>query len=277
MLKKRVTKYWRFACLTSMVELTQTLIAGGSDDAQAFHLCRLVASTYTAGIPRIPLEVVLASLDTSYSERKVLLHPLLRGHGSGAASEIAALAALVAAKRPQRIVEFGTYDGFSTWHLWSNSSEATEIVTVDLPAGAKVLGSSDSGFQGVTERPYLPKDPRIRLVEIDSRRWKADVDGVDLCYIDAGHTYECAKNDSQIAFRIVRAGGIVIWHDSTWRGWQYGVNKYLRELRTLGLNIQLISLGPFDYCSLAFLLVAERAERGASGTGGTDLGGSVAG
>jgi predicted O-methyltransferase YrrM len=265
-LKKRLNIYWKFACL-----------AADSDDAQAVHFCRLVTSTYTAGIPRISLEAVLASLDASYTERKVLLHPVLRGHGSGAASEIAALAALVAAKRPQRIVEFGTYDGFSTWHLWSNSSESTEIVTVDLPAGVKVLGSSDSGFQGVAERPYLPKDGRIRLVEIDSRRWKADVDGVDLCFIDAGHTYECVKNDSEIAFRIVRAGGIVIWHDATWRGWQYGVNKYLRELRTLGLNIQLISLGPFDYCSLAFLLVADRAEHGRNGIGGADLGSSAAG
>src|SRR5205814_682465 len=109
------------------------------------------------------------------------------------------LASIVNAKRPRRVLEFGTYDGCSTWHLWANTDESTEIVTLDLAAGQQVEGSSDLGFHGIAHRPFLPRVERVRLVETDSRQWDPDVLDVDLCYIDAGHSYECVKSDTEKA------------------------------------------------------------------------------
>jgi len=38
-------------------------------------------------------------------------------------------------------------------------------------------------------------------------------DKVDLCFIDGGHSEECVKSDTKNAFRMVKKGGVIIWHD----------------------------------------------------------------
>jgi predicted O-methyltransferase YrrM len=168
---------------------------------------------------------------------------------------MAALSALVAAKRSKNILEFGTCDGCSTWHLWANSSPDTIITTIDLPCGVKVIGSTDAGLQGVGRRRFLPDDPRVRLVETDSRLWAPDIPGgVDFCFIDAGHSYECVKNDTEKAFSVLKNDGVVLWHDATWKDDGYRVNKYLLGLIDLRYDVKLIKVSDYDYCGLAVLL-----------------------
>jgi predicted O-methyltransferase YrrM len=216
------------------------------------HLCDLLSSVERSALPRLTLGDLLRRYATPH---QVKVHPLLRGGGSGSAAEIAALAAITAAKRPGRILEFGTYDGCSTWHLWANSDESAQITTLDLPPNTKVEGSSDGGYQGVTHRPFLPLDPRVRLIETDTRHWKPDIAAVDLCFIDAGHSYQCVKNDTEIALRLMSPGGIIVWHDATWRRDGYGVNRYLLEKRREGLDVRQLVISDFDFCSLAVLLL----------------------
>lgn len=50
----------------------------------------------------------------------------------------------------------------------------------------------------------------------------------DLIYIDASHTYEGIKNDTNIAFKSLNKGGIIIWDD--YNSWWSGVNKYIEEI-----------------------------------------------
>jgi len=150
---------------------------------------------------------------------------------------VVALSAVTAALKPKSILEFGTHDGFSGWHLWANSE--AEILTIDLPRQA---------------RPFLPRGPRIRVLELDTRRWEpAPGEQFDLCFIDAGHDYECAKNDSEKALRCLRPGGTILWHDATWRRYGFAVNRYLRELRLAGKDVRLLTTGFYDYCALAIL------------------------
>jgi predicted O-methyltransferase YrrM len=228
------------------------------DAGATLHLCALLESVHSCGIPTVELERVLASLQQSdvEQEAKVRMHPLLRGGGSGSVSEMAVLSVLTATKRPETILEFGTYDGCSTWHLWANSPESTRIITLDLPAKTKVEGSTDYGLQGVMSRTFLPASPRVQLIEMDSRLWDpATIGQVDFCFIDAGHSYECVKNDTEKALAVMREGGVIVWHDASWRRDGYGVNRYLRELREEGRDVQLITIGEFDYCSIAVLVL----------------------
>lgn len=219
------------------------------------HLTELLASARFAGIPRIDLSEATSRLERQAGSplERVVLHPRLRGAGSGSAGEMAALAALVAARRPSQVLEFGTYDGCSTWHFWANSGGQCRITTIDLPSGAKVEGSTDDPLQGVKARPYLPRDPRVRLVEADSRQWTPDVSGVDLCFIDAGHSYNCVRSDTEKALSVMNKGGVVVWHDATWRWDSYEVNRYLKELRGGGSDVRLLYLGSMDFCSIAVL------------------------
>jgi predicted O-methyltransferase YrrM len=233
-----------------------------SRDARAErHLCALIAAGHASALPTIALSQVLERIraaDGANGSRAALapatLHPLLRGGGSGAAAEMAAMAAIIRAKCPRRVLEFGTYDGCFAWHAWANSDETAQILTLDLPPNIKVQGSSDIGFQGVTSRPFLPHDPRVRLVEIDSREWRGDFGDVDLCFIDAGHTYGCVKSDTEKAMSLVRAGGVILWHDATWRGDGYGVNRFLLEKRREGLDVRRLVVSDFDLSTLAVLI-----------------------
>lgn len=231
-------------------------IAWTGDGSAARHLCELLVSVELSGLSRVTLAEVLDRLEKQAGAARpdrVVVHPLLRGGGSGAAAEIAALAAITAAKRPRRLLEFGTYDGGATWHMWANSDESAQITTLDLPPNTKVEGSSDVGFQGIMHRAFLPQDSRVRLIETDSRVWHPDVSGIDLCFIDAGHSYECVKSDTEKALPLMSPGGVIIWHDSTWRRDNYGVNRYLHEKRREGLGIRQLVISDFDFCCMAIL------------------------
>jgi predicted O-methyltransferase YrrM len=226
-------------------------------DSYELTLCRLVASVRCSDIPVIDIKSVLSRLQKASGGPidRVVMNPKLRGVGSGSVGEMAALSALVAAKRPKNILEFGTCDGCSTWHLWANAGPDTIITTIDLPSGVKAAGSTDEGLQGVGKRPFLPVDPRVRLVEADSRLWTPEIPGgVDFCFIDAGHSYECVKNDTEKALSVLKHNGVILWHDATWKNDGYRVNKYLLGLIEQGYDVKLLKVSDYDYCGLAILL-----------------------
>lgn len=237
--------------------LTWPRLIAGRGTQRTLHLCHLLASVHFAGIPPIPVAEFRRQIARKgVAQDRVILHPDLNGMGSGSTAEMAALASLVAALQPKRMLEFGTCDGCSTWHLWANGPADAVITTIDLPAGASVEGSSDPGLQGVTKRPFLPDDPRIRLLEMDSRRVDtAQIGPVDFCFVDAGHTYECVRNDSEKALEVLQPGGLLVWHDASWLEDGYGVNRYLKELRAAGRDVRLLDAGPYDYCALAVLSI----------------------
>lgn len=252
-----------FGRATSYLRLSRVLAARNAHPT--LHLAELLASVRLSRLPTVELRSVLAELrggaePNPNGNERVALHPLLTGGGSGSVGEMAALASITAAKRPKVVLEFGTYIGCSTWHLWANAAPDAQILTLDLPSHTKVEGSTDAGLQGVTSRPFLPDDPRVRLLEIDSREWAPafpSVDGrdagVDLCFIDAGHSYECVRNDTEKALSLMNRGGVILWHDATWRRDDYAVNTYLHDLRRQGRDVRLLDLGPFEYCALAVL------------------------
>lgn len=227
--------------------------------AQAtLHLYKLLASVHYAGLPPVSLRSLLTTIrggesPTSYS---LQLHPLLTGIGSGSVGEMAALAAITAAKQPLAILEFGTHEGCSTWHLFSNAPTSAQVTTLDLPPHCIVAGSTDKLLQGVTQRPYLPNSDRITVLEADSRTWVPSTSrSIDLCFIDGGHSYECVKNDTEKALTLMSDGGVILWHDAAWTTDGYEVNRYLRQLRAEGRDVRLVRVGPYDYCALAVLIV----------------------
>ena len=49
-------------------------------------------------------------------------------------------------------------------------------------------------------------------------------------FVDGSHAYEYVKSDSDAAFKIVKPGGWVIWHDYNDGFFWPEVRRYLREL-----------------------------------------------
>ena len=203
-----------------------------------------------AGIPRVSLRDLVQEIRGDAFDFRVQMHPVMVATGSGSTAEMAALSCIVAALRPKRILEFGTFNGLSTWHLVTNAPDAV-VTTVDLPPEVSVAGSTDSGLQKGKTREFLPPSSNLRVVEIDSRAWTPDVEDIDLCFIDAGHSYECARNDTEKALKVMSRRGVVVWHDAAWHRDGYGVNRYLRELMADGLAIRIVRPGGNDYSGLA--------------------------
>ncbi len=152
------------------------------------------------------------------------------------------LACLVQLLGARTIFEFGTSEGRTTLQLALNSPADAVIYTMDLPeknytTRYKRAFPDEGGFRalpiGGLFEPHL-ESTKIRQLYADSA--SADYEAlrgkVDFIFIDADHGYEYVKADSENAFSMLNANGVVLWHDygSQWRG----VSRYLVELANQG-------------------------------------------
>jgi predicted O-methyltransferase YrrM len=147
---------------------------------------------------------------------------------------------------PRRHLEFGTWQG--TGALYCLEESPATVWTINLLDGepndqgdwtyagllsadspqANWAESRDSGTDGqrwfrtdslgFVGRFYREAGLSHRVCQIycDSRRWddSAYPDGFfDTILIDGGHQEEIVLSDSHKAFRLVRPGGLILWHD----------------------------------------------------------------
>jgi FkbM family methyltransferase len=137
--------------------------------------------------------------------------------------------------RPRRHLEFGTYEGFGVV-LCASSCEA-EIWTVNLPKGERDADGAPryaaQRLPGETAAPpagvagdagerigwryrAAGHGSRVHQMLIDSRDFPVDEfppGFFDTVLVDGGHTPEVVASDTDTALRLVRAGGVVLWHD----------------------------------------------------------------
>lgn len=137
--------------------------------------------------------------------------------------EAYALALLMKRVNARRVFEFGTYKGVSTTQLALNLPPDGEIHTLDLPdAGPapELTISRDyertiaaEGGKGV----LVPEDLRPRVVFIRQDSAKFDPDPLastfDLVFVDGAHSADYVRNDSEKGWRLLRVGGVLVWHD----------------------------------------------------------------
>ena len=159
--------------------------------------------------------------------------------------ELNALLAMMRHAGAHRVVEIGTYDGGTTVNLAANLPESGCVFTVDLPPSFDRYELSASSFydnrsaSAQIGRQFLGSKYAQRITQVleDS----ATVDyaklggAMDMFFIDGCHDYAYVKHDSEQAFRIVRPGGLVVWHDY---GMIEDVSRYVDELaRAREINV----------------------------------------
>jgi predicted O-methyltransferase YrrM len=121
---------------------------------------------------------------------------------------------------PRRHLEFGTWEGFGTT-LVARVTDA-EIWTVNLSTGeartdgTSLYASTDLGeFVGRIYRQAGYSD-RVHQLLCDSRAFDAarfGPDHFDTVLIDGGHTPDVVASDTDNALRVLRPGGMCVWHD----------------------------------------------------------------
>lgn len=134
----------------------------------------------------------------------------------------------VVAKDARRLFEFGTCTG-KTSYLWArNQPEGGTVTTLTLGPGqtaayaaaggddpaAEAYAKAESGFSRFL---YTGTDAESRIVQLygdskqfDEAPWAGQCDAV---FVDGSHAYSYVVNDSAKALRMVRPGGLVLWHD----------------------------------------------------------------
>ncbi|MFB0552156.1 MAG: FkbM family methyltransferase [Phycisphaerae bacterium] len=146
--------------------------------------------------------------------------------------------------RPRRHLEFGTWQGAGTLYcleecdatVWSINLLAGEVSQdgsvaygIDdherasaqewakkMGLGVKDWPQTDS--LGYTGRFYLEKGLGNRVCQIYSDSTKWDISNYppgffDTALIDGGHQKDIVINDTAKAFKLLRSGGLIIWHD----------------------------------------------------------------
>jgi hypothetical protein len=160
--------------------------------------------------------------------------------GNVSIEELVFICALAQKMQPRTVVELGTFDGNTTLQMALNTPHDTRIYTLDLPAGAE---AGDENARG--DIRYLTSSRRLnprfvgsavahKIVQCHGNSLTYDfanftADGKPaLIFIDAGHSYDCVRNDTEKALPILDREGAIVWHDYT-MVWP-GVFRYLVEL-----------------------------------------------
>jgi hypothetical protein len=132
----------------------------------------------------------------------------------------------VAAAGAAPIVEFGTFDGRTTYNLALNVPDG-QVITIDANVPDERSNAESRGYGDYEPGAcFLEAEAsirnRIHFMRSDSRsvdlsRW----DGLcGLVIVDGGHSQEVCENDTALALRLSRPGGVIVWDDYTpyWPG-----------------------------------------------------------
>ncbi len=208
-------------------------------------LCRFVRGRMS--LPTLRLAALFDDFDT----QPVTFTKLPQGSWSAPLADVVMLLKLAACARPRRLLEIGSFRGYTALFLAQNTGDAARIVTVDhYPEHGEAY--RDSPWAGKIER---------RVGATVAPTFAGDTPGsYDLIFVDADHEYPSVRNDTDIALPLVSPDGYVVWHD--YANWGYfngynGVPEFLAELAEGGLPVVRI-----DGCDMALYSPAWRTEPG---------------
>lgn len=172
----------------------------------------------------------------------------------GGTSDYEAWILAVLAKDARVMFEFGTCTG-RTAYLWALNSHAdARIHTITLSpqgttnyraeAGDDAAATRDALSESVFDSFYYSGTPvagKVCQIFGDSKEFdETPLSGqCDLVFVDGSHAYSYVVSDSEKALRMVRKGGIVLWHD--YRG-PRGVPDVFRALNDLGRRLPLVHI-----------------------------------
>jgi predicted O-methyltransferase YrrM len=178
--------------------------------------------------------------------------------GSMTLTEISSLCHLVAARKPHKVLEIGSFRGLTTLNIALNAP-AAEIHTLDLPLDfdPDLTRFEHHDANIISSRGFYHYDRRDEVSNIcqhygDTASFDYEQIGpeVDLCLIDAAHSYEYVRNDTTKVLPLMADDSLLLWHDYGRNDFlanpkdAWGVTRFLHEIAEAGVGIlQGTSLG----------------------------------
>ena len=197
--------------------------------------------------------IKLFDLDTAFESNqfgattKALVQFIGRGNLDvlGATSDTESWILAVLSKNSLNMFEFGTCTGRTTY-LWAiNSPSDAKITTITLNPNevrsyklekSDDLLSSDTAIQESVFDNFLydnkPESYKVIQLFGDSKLFDETlyINMIDLIFIDGSHAYSYIKSDTEKALKMLKVGGLIIWHDYRGTDECEDVYKFLNEL-----------------------------------------------
>ncbi|MGE3779440.1 MAG: class I SAM-dependent methyltransferase [Pirellulaceae bacterium] len=133
--------------------------------------------------------------------------------------EFEAMVTLVQQAAPARIMEIGTAKG-ATLLCWCRIA-STQVISVDLEGG--IHGGGYPTIKQLLYREFTCGRPGVRLdlfqdnSQVKATRQKVESvlggEKLDVLFIDGDHSYTGVKTDFDLWSPLVRAGGLILFHD----------------------------------------------------------------
>lgn len=171
-------------------------------------------------------DILLGQLFDNFDDQPVIFHQFPRGAWSTPLADVASLLKVVVCSQPKRLMEVGSFRGYTALYLAQHITSDAKIVTVDQ--------YPDHG-EAYRNTPYSSMIER-RVGETSKEIFQQDVPGsYDFIFLDADHSYGSVKHDTELLLPLLSPNGFFLWHD--YANWGYfdgknGVPEYLKELST---------------------------------------------
>jgi len=168
----------------------------------------------------------------------------------GSTTDFEAWILAVLAKSAYRMFEFGTCTGRTTY-LWARNSPPDAVVTtitlapnqLEVYAGRQSDDEVDwkNALDESRFEEFLytgtPEATKIEQLFGDSKAFDETAyhGSMDLVFVDGSHAYSYVISDTQKALRMIKPGGLILWHDydgpEAGRGTDVALIEIARELK----------------------------------------------
>ncbi len=189
------------------------------------HRPRIEAALSALDKGRLRLPVVnLAALFDDFSKQPVTLHELPTGPWASPIADVVMLAKIAMCLKPRRVLEIGSFRGYTARILAEHTGPDTRVVAFDRDPrhGA-----------AYRDTPLAAKIER-RVGVVEAAAFAGDArQSYDLIFIDADHTFGAVRHDTEVVQPLLAPEGIMLWHDyANWGRFskQNGVPEALHEL-----------------------------------------------
>lgn len=172
------------------------------------------------------------------------------------------------------VFEIGTFNGRTALNLAANLPPSVRVFTLDLPPErvsttrlrldeADVQFAQKDTIGDLLHRYELANRTTQLIGDSASFDYSPYAGAMDMVFVDGSHSYDYVINDTQQALKMLRPGGVVVWHD--YGAWA-GVTKALNERHAQDPRFE--SIRHIRGTTLAFLKTPETPSSQTSWCGG---------
>jgi len=126
------------------------------------------------------------------------------------------LIALMRSVGPKIVIEIGCNVGITARAILETIPDIERYIGIDVPWDHKPTLDCQRTEVPYTAGNYATGDDRFWLMVLNSGSLHlsaSDLEPCDAVFIDGDHSATAVRHDSELARALVRAGGLIVWHD----------------------------------------------------------------